>query len=535
MDKKLNQSRVGLTHILNMPITNQQDQKRKKNRHSLCTLSHNICQVLSKQQVSVYIIPILHYVEEGKRNENKKIIMTFSRFYLYYFVVITLSGVVVNMCCISSSGGIRLLCVAAFRSIEIGGGNSRRNYRYAATNNGDTNDWISRLEEQFKKSENNNNNKDEEEEEHNTVPRRQRSFQTPVTTYAGVLDLLNNIDNAQSNDLTVVLFFSFYCRTCHRANIPFKQLAYSSSPDINFIRFETSVLTPKQFRSLGIDRVPYIQIYRNKICVASFTVTTSSGNSSSTSRNAQMMLRPRLLENISACRRSVADWYIFRDMHDKEIERNKAARNKLRADVINDSSHSDYSVDEDEDDDNERQYRSVRTLTSEADLLQVIRGNKNDEGNDNTNNDDGIVVVMYHNHFERSCLRAQHKYRRIANEQLKQQQRSSSSSSSSSWCMARIETSVLSDNTLQLLGVRLYPHIQVYLGRTCVASFSIPQPYLFAKKLRESLEIISTRTTQEWDEFYDQNNEEIKSQQNALDVITRDHQLSNTSWLDITE
>ena len=477
--------------------------------------------------------------------------MSISGFYQYYFVVITL--VVNMMCCISSGGDIRrTLCVAAFQSIESGGNIGRRKYRYelfpsrlkaATNNNDDSNDWVSRLEEQFKKSENINNNnnkqtKDEEEgeeEKENIVPRR-RSFQTPVTTYAGVLDLLNDIDNAQSNDLTVVLFFSFYCKTCHRANIPFKQLAYSSSPDINFIRFETSVLTPKQFRSLGIDRVPYIQIYRNKICVASFTVTTArtSSGGSSTSRNAQMMLRPRLVENISACRdRSIADWYAFRDMHDKEIERNKAARKKLRADVINenDSSHSDYSVDDNEDDESERQYRSVRTLTSEADLLQVIRGNKNDEGNKNntaTNDDDDILVVMYHNHFEQSCLRAQHKYRIVANEQLKKQQRSSSSlTSSSSWCMARIETSVLSDNTLQLLGVRLYPHIQVYLGRTCVASFSIPQSYLFAKKLRESLEIISSRTTQEWDEFYDQNNGEIKSQQSALDVITQDHQLSN--------
>lgn len=95
--------------------------------------------------------------------------------------------------------------------------------------------------------------------------------------------------------------------------------------------------------------------------------------------------------------------------------------------------------------------------------------------------------------------------------------------------MARIESSVLSDNTLQLLGVRSYPHFQVYSGRTCLASFSIPQPYLFAKVLRETLENISLRTSQEWIEFYEQNKDEIKSQNEALDTIIRHRQLSNTT------
>ena len=97
---------------------------------------------------------------------NEKI-MCFSGFYQYYFVVITL--VVNMMCCISSGGDIRrTLCVSAFQSIESGGSIGRRKYRYelfpsrlkaATNNNDDSNDWVSRLEEQFKKSENINNNK----------------------------------------------------------------------------------------------------------------------------------------------------------------------------------------------------------------------------------------------------------------------------------------------------------------------------------------------------------------------------------------
>jgi len=145
---------------------------------------------------------------------------------------------------------------------------------------GDDNNWMSRLEEDFKRSDDNRN--DENDTKGGEAQKfSRRLFQTPITTYTGTLELLNGIDNAQSNDLTIVLFFSYYFRACYRENIPFKKLAYelSSTSDVHFVRFETSVLTPKQFQSRGLDRVPYIQIYRNKICVASFSVT------SGTSRN----------------------------------------------------------------------------------------------------------------------------------------------------------------------------------------------------------------------------------------------------------
>jgi len=477
--------------------------------------------------------------------------MIFSISSYFYFVEVHILFVVIlggnNFG--SNSDGIRKWCVAAFRSSGSGGnsgGNKnsgRRNYQSdsfspltATSSSSDhDNNWILRLEEEFKKSGDNNNNnnssnKNKKGEEEYTVSMR-RSFQTPVTTYTDTSDLLNVIDNARSNDLTIVLFFSFYCRTCHRASIPFKKMAYeyssTSTPTdgMSFVRFETSVLTPKQFRFLGLDRVPYIQIYRNQICVSSFKVISGSV------RNAQMMLQPRLLENISVCRnRSVAGWSSFRDKYDKEIERNKAARQKLREEINNGNSHSNYPFKED-DNDTERRYRSVRTLTSEDELLQIIRrgDKKNDDDDRNSDvNEDvvDILVIMFHNHFEQSCLRAQHKYRKIANEKLMQQLKERSSPShSSSWCMARIESSVVSDNTLQLLGVRSYPHFQVYSGqRTCLASFSIPQPYLFAKILRESLDNISTRTSQEWTEFYEQNKDEINSQNEALDIIIRHRQ-----------
>eukprot|EP00537_Pseudo-nitzschia_pungens_P008420 CAMPEP_0172378990 /NCGR_PEP_ID=MMETSP1060-20121228/69701_1 /TAXON_ID=37318 /ORGANISM="Pseudo-nitzschia pungens, Strain cf. cingulata" /LENGTH=345 /DNA_ID=CAMNT_0013106723 /DNA_START=175 /DNA_END=1210 /DNA_ORIENTATION=- len=151
-------------------------------------------------------------------------------------------------------------------------------------------------------------------------------------TYMNALDLFDSIDNAPPNELTVVLCFAHYCKTCQRANIPFKQLAYgheqgsTTSPHTRFVRLETSALSPHQFRSLGIDRLPFLQIYRNGICVASCSAVERVGRTST-----RLVLRPRLLEALEVCRgRSASGWVAFRKAFAPEIEANLAARSGLR-------------------------------------------------------------------------------------------------------------------------------------------------------------------------------------------------------------
>lgn len=400
-------------------------------------------------------------------------------------------------------------------------------------------------------------------------------FQTPVTTYTNALDLLDSIDKAPPNDLTAVLFFAHYCKTCHRANIPFKQLAYdehsysdnespssSSARDVvrtRFLRFETSALSPNQFRSIGLDRVPFVQLYRNGICVAAFSATQTTGRTRTTTK---IVLRPRLLENLDACkRRSLADWSAFRKNHAREIENNEAARMRLRAELVagyhsgsqcdsaigsgtnaNSDGYNDYN------NDNERRYRSVRTLTSEDELLSLVvrenEKNRNGDGDDNGSiGTDESVVIMFHSHFDQSCLRAQHKFRKIA-DQRRQQQHDRRMISSPSCTMARIESSLLSDETLKRLGIQRYPHIQIYRGssdpdgritndnnsthakpsttKQCVASFSIPRSFLFGRMIHESLDTIDNRTPEEWADFYKHHKHEIASQQVALEKIVRE-------------
>jgi len=394
----------------------------------------------------------------------------------------------------------------------------------------DIKDWVSYLEEEFNRSGDDNDGGGSDNDDLRPEP-KPRAFQTSVTTHTNAMDLLDQIDTAPPNDLTVVLFFAHYCKTCQRAIVPFKQLANDSEPSVRFVRFETSSLSPKQFFSLGIDRVPFLQIYRNGICVASFSATEKT---SLTSR--KMVLRPRLLENIEACkRRSLIEWSAFRDQYDAEIEANKFARAKIReASVSRNAMEHNRDNDEDDDDD-ERLYRSVRTLTSESDLLRLLRDNQEtrieeaSEDDSEGGDEDSTVVIMFHSHFDPSCVRAQHKFRKIASERQQ-------TTTPSSCTMARIEASILPDKILQSLGIERYPHIQIYRSsrhsekggegtidtKECVASFSIPRSFLFSRMLHESLDAIDQRTPEEWAEFYSQHREQIETQQLALEEIVRE-------------
>lgn len=479
------------------------------------------------------------------------------------------------------AGALLLLLSATVLAILTSGGSNPNSYVVAFSSNGlgiggrvpqrapsmsagrgdSINEWVSYLEEEFnrsgdnKKDVNNNSSNSKNCDKDDFRPAlQQRSFQTSVTTHTNAIEFLDQIDTAPPNDLTVVLFFAHYCKTCHRTIVPFKQLAnnyktpspssYQSQKlsSVRFVRFETSVLSPKQFQSLGIDRVPFLHIYRNGICVSSFSATQKTGRAS-----RKIVLRPRVLEHIDACqRRSLTDWLAFRERHDAEIEANKAARARIReaSDTANGNVNSISSYDDDNDEE-ERWYQSVRTLTSESDLLRLLRGNKKfgtrRVGGDDYyqgGGDNNIVVVMFHSRFDASCVRAQHKFRKIACELQQQQQKEGQQHRSTASCtMARIEASVLPDKTLQLLGIERYPHIQIYWNssqphnnkgsattKECVASFSIPRSFLLTKMLHQSLDAIDQRTPEEWAEFYNQHREEIESQQLALEGIVRERE-----------
>lgn len=307
------------------------------------------------------------------------------------------------------------------------------------------------------------------------MPRR--PLQTPVTTFATITEYLDAIDSAPPNALTVVLYFAHYCKMCQQANIPFKKLAYGNPPDVTFARLETSLLTPNQFRSLGISRVPFVQIFRNGICVASFSTQ-------------QWRLGLQLRDTLLECQgRSVGGWRAFCARHDDDIQANREARERLRAEALQLVPAEEAAA--------------VTTLAAEGQLVEAVRATRG--------SDTPSLVVLFHSHFVQSCVRAQRQYRRIA-EQPHRRGR---------FVMTRVERSVLSDSTLKDLGIERYPHVQVYRDGICVASFSVPQTYFFTKLVGDSLDAIASRTPEEWSDFVRLHRQDIDANKAVQEVIQR--------------
>lgn len=314
------------------------------------------------------------------------------------------------------------------------------------------------------------------------VPKR-RSLQSPVETFTTLIECLDAMDNSISGkgadsgpELTVVLFFAHYCKLCHAANIPYKKMAYQADPNqIRFTRLETSVMTVAQFRSLGISRVPFVQIYRHGVCVASFST--------------KWQLESKLKETLKDCQsRSISGWMNFMRRFENEIQDNKMVRNQLRQEALLPGSADSAAL------------GGIQTLASESQLLNAI-----DKSNEYT------TVIMFHSHFEPACLRAQHQYRRIADSPVAE-----------GLGLKRIESSHLSDSVLQSLGIERYPHIQIYKDKKCVASFSVPQTYVFRSLVTNSLEEVKQRQPQDWEVFYQQFESEIRKNKDALDTIRRE-------------
>jgi hypothetical protein len=315
---------------------------------------------------------------------------------------------------------------------------------------------------------------------HSDIPRK--AFPTPVTTFTSITECLDSIDNAPPNEFMVLLYFAHYCRMCHQANIPFKKLAYAN-PDVRFTRLETSVLTSKQIQSLGISRVPFVQIFRNGVCVASF----------STKWRLESVLR----ETLSVCQqRSLGDWQSFCNQYNHDIQLNKMARARLRAENLRLLPMEEMTV--------------VTSLASEGQLLQSIQATTKRASSTTKE----PLVVLFHSHFEQACFRAQRQYKRIAGQPQYQR----------IFSFTRIERSVLSDSTLHELGIERYPHIQVYRDGNCVASFSIPQTYIFTKMVGDSLDAIRNRTPREWQDFVQLHRSEIDSNK-AVQVALQRRQL----------
>lgn len=82
-------------------------------------------------------------------------------------------------------------------------------------------------------------------------------------------EFLEYVDQAPQDSLSVIKFYSKSCPLCKRIELKYKKMAhvYQKAP-IRFAEVDKAI-HPDLCNTLGVDRFPFIQIYRNGQCVAS--------------------------------------------------------------------------------------------------------------------------------------------------------------------------------------------------------------------------------------------------------------------------
>jgi thioredoxin-like negative regulator of GroEL len=89
-----------------------------------------------------------------------------------------------------------------------------------------------------------------------------------------ISEFLNLVENTERNELVVVKFHAKWCKVCARVIIKFKkmadQLLKTKTPvPMRFVSVQVTD-NPQLCSTLDVKKFPFIQIYRNKECVAAF-------------------------------------------------------------------------------------------------------------------------------------------------------------------------------------------------------------------------------------------------------------------------
>ncbi len=156
-------------------------------------------------------------------------------------------------------------------------------------------------------------------------------------------------DDDHHSSLVVIKYYASYCKICQRAGIQFKKIATEySRGDVRFAKVEASVLAggggkngsnnsiqhhPHQnhaaagssiatsadaLRRLGVTKFPFVQIYRQGLCVASFSTGPSH------------LFVKKVRDTIDLCLERTPDvWDGYCNEFQQEMESNRKARLEL--------------------------------------------------------------------------------------------------------------------------------------------------------------------------------------------------------------
>ena len=130
----------------------------------------------------------------------------------------------------------------------------------------------------------------------------------------------DNTSSSSSSSMTLILFHAHYCKICQRAAMQLIRAA-KEYPSVTFAKIEASVLNPEpadKLKSLGVTKFPFVQLYRDGMCVASFSTGPT-----------HMFMR-KIRDTLDLCLdRDDECWGGFMDEFANEIQTNQVARNKL--------------------------------------------------------------------------------------------------------------------------------------------------------------------------------------------------------------
>jgi len=144
-----------------------------------------------------------------------------------------------------------------------------------------------------------------------------------VTELNSIQEFSSFIDDFKSDDLQVIKYYASYCKTCRRVKPIYQRISIGNDDDtIQFGSIEVSVIggTPT-LQSLGITKLPFVQIYRNSKCVASFSTGAQTYNFSR-----------KVKETILACQQRTAQkdgWNTFLTAYETEIQEQRNAVDSL--------------------------------------------------------------------------------------------------------------------------------------------------------------------------------------------------------------
>jgi Thioredoxin len=154
-----------------------------------------------------------------------------------------------------------------------------------------------------------------------TLPRR---FETPISDFASFAHYFKTLES--QDGIVVVLYAAAFCKLCQRATMVYKQIAakrQEAGPRLKFYRLEVTTGDGHYMKPLQISKFPFVQIFYQHECVASFSTGPSH------------QFRKKVDDTLDVCvKRTPEDWGAVRQNFRSEIEENRRVRKELMARLL---------------------------------------------------------------------------------------------------------------------------------------------------------------------------------------------------------